>query len=148
MQIGMCIWTTRDVISTRRVSYEWGCTFLKWKSLTPPNLVTRWYTAWVVGVSASSARSPLGAYCMWCSDFLMQTSALIKHAANDRSFSKRRGSSFQGFISIASFSLSAGHRFRSYRVSLSQFLYCLNGLFYSMDLTSLSSLIPCHADIS
>ena len=55
----MCIRMTRDVISTRRVSYEWGCTFLKWKTLTPPNSVTRWYTTRVVGVSAFSARSPL-----------------------------------------------------------------------------------------
>ena len=72
--------------------------------------------------------SPMGAYCMWCSDLLMQTSALIKHPVNDRSFSKQHGSSFQDSISIVSFSLSTGHQFRSYSVSLFLFL-CLSQSF-------------------
>ena len=38
---------------------EWGCIFLKWRTLGLPNLVTKWYTTGGVGVSASSARDPL-----------------------------------------------------------------------------------------
>ena len=52
-------WRNEHAIMNRRGESEWGWTFYKWRALSLPNLVTRWYTTWVVGVSASSAWSPL-----------------------------------------------------------------------------------------
>ena len=75
----------------------------------------------------------------------MQTSALIERVVNDRSFSKRRGSSFQDSISIVSFSLSTGQRRRSYGVSLFLSLYLSQSFIPVWILTSFPAL--CYADI-
>ena len=67
----------------------------------------------------------------WISNADVVTSALIKHAPNKRSFSKRRGSSFQDSIRVTVWVVP-------------DFCICLNGLFHSMDLTSFP--VSCHAD--